>query len=250
MASLTLSPGALNQQPSKLRIIAETRSWLAVEKPAGLVGIREGWASSRSFSLADALREEWQKERSPLHDLGWDGIFPLCSGDPEGPGFLLLAKSIDARDSLKNAMGAGQWEFRHQWITTRRDDLPETLHCDLPLARHRHEPRMLVSHRSGKKTTTTFHRLAQSRYFSLWEAVSPYHRPHQFRLHALECGLVIPGDSLYHPETPVPGELLRLIPPPQRHRFHPWRQSCLTLADEEVIKVPPPPGWAKLLKSF
>ena len=250
MPSLTLAPGRFSPTPQRLRIIRETRRWIALEKPAGVVGIREGWASSRVFSLADALRAEWEAGGAQLRESGWEGIFPICSGDPEGPGIFLLAKTAPDREALKNAMGGGEWRFVHQWIAPRQAGDPPQLRCDLPLARHWQEPRMLVSHKTGKRTETVFEARAVSRYFTLWEAISPYLRPHQFRVHALECGLHVPGDALYHPEAPVPPELLRQVPLAQRTHFHPWRQSALQLNEEEVVTAPPPPGWGKLLKDF
>jgi 23S rRNA pseudouridine955/2504/2580 synthase len=62
---------------------------------------------------------------------------------------------------------------------------------------------MIVSHTTGKKTSTTFRLEQRYRGYAVWTATTTFDRLHQIRLHAAECGVPIVGEARYAKTAPI-----------------------------------------------
>ena len=125
-------------------------------------------------------------------------VFPLSGTGGAVP----FAGNLNLLTKLREEYGSNRWMLRFCFLARSAPELPE-LSCDLPVAIHRSEPRSLVSHRTGRKASTIFHRLFIGEEFSLWEARTSFLRPDQIRLHAAESGFRIAGESVYGQTEPI-----------------------------------------------
>ncbi|MDR0590739.1 MAG: hypothetical protein LBG09_02715 [Puniceicoccales bacterium] len=121
-------------------------------------------------------------------------IYPL---DPELSGIALFGENKTITAALRNAFGSDQMAFRFMLIAKTVAFLADEIACDLPLAPHRQENRMVVSRRTGKKTFTKFKKIEASKSHTLWSAETTLLRRHQIRLHAHEVGIPIFGENIY-----------------------------------------------------
>jgi 23S rRNA pseudouridine955/2504/2580 synthase len=139
----------------------------------------------------------------------------------------------------------------------------EEIVCELPLAPHATEPRMIVSNTTGKKTTTTFRLEKRFRGYAVWTATTTFDRLHQIRIHAAESALPIVGESRYAKTAPIylseikrnyrpAGDGTRIEPPL-------YGELCLHLARiafpgadgrPVVVEAPLPKPFAVLLKKL
>ena len=246
---LSFPAGLLSAEPLRLPILRQTGNWLALHKPAGLAAIRRGYGKEKGFAIGDALRCECERGKPQLEAHGFDGIHSLCAPACEVEGIYLLAKNPASRKALRDAMGSGHFRFYYQFWSVNRPDLPESMECQLPVARHRHEDRALVSHRTGKKTTTHFRRLATLPGADLWQSDSTFDRWHQVRLHASELGIPPLLDELYGGAPELPYEWRKSLPR-QRRAFPTLWQTALSIPQEDPIHLSPPKIWQKLQNTF
>jgi 23S rRNA-/tRNA-specific pseudouridylate synthase len=121
-------------------------------------------------------------------------IYPL---DSELSGIALFGENNAITAALRNALGSDQMAFQFMLIAKTAATLPDEITCDLPLAPHFQENRMVVSHRTGKKTFTKFKKIEASTSHTLWSAETTFIRRHQIRLHAHEVGISIFGENIY-----------------------------------------------------
>jgi 23S rRNA pseudouridine955/2504/2580 synthase len=133
--------------------------------------------------------------------------------------------------------------------------------CELPLAPHATESRMLVSHTTGKKTLTRFNLEQRFRGYAVWTATTTFDRLHQIRLHAAESGLPIMGEARY---AKIPSVMLSEIkrdyrPSPRNPEAPIYGELALHLArvvfpgaDGQMVTVeaPLPKAFGVLLKRF
>lgn len=206
-AFIGFAPPLLGAQPVRLPVLGQGGGLLALNLPGGLAADADPLNPPAAPLVAQALREQLAAGKPELVRLGVrqvQTVFPL---EPQMSGVALYAVEKEAAQVWRNAYGSALLCFRFILICERAAHLPDELECSLPLARHRAGGSVLVSHKSGKKTTTHFRRLAVAKApggkpnplydKELWEASTTYLRPHQIRLHAYESGLKICGESLY-----------------------------------------------------
>jgi 23S rRNA-/tRNA-specific pseudouridylate synthase len=166
-------------------------------------------------SLVAAINRQARAGKPELARLNLTQVFEVYAMEPEVEGLALLANGAPARESLRNAFGSEQVLLQFHFVARDMSAKGERVRaCTLPLARHSKEARMLVSHKTGKKSCTVFEqvRLLDGGY-ALWSATTQYLRVHQIRLHAFEVGLRLPGESLYLAQDcrePAGSEPLRL----------------------------------------
>ncbi|TVR50566.1 MAG: RNA pseudouridine synthase [Puniceicoccaceae bacterium] len=198
---LSLAEGILGPGRWVFPLLFDRGPLLALNKPPG-VAVSQDPLSAEAPNLLTALQGELEREKPQLRRLGIEGIHRINPMDAEISGALLLARDKESGDRYRNALGSSLFRFTYRFLSDGAAPEDE-VSCDLPLARHRLQPRMLISHGTGRKTVTRFRRIGQWGRFALWEAGSSDCRPHQVRVHAVECGIPVLGDSLYG-RRPVP----------------------------------------------
>lgn len=201
------APPLLGPEPVRLPVVAAAEGLLALNLPGGLAADADPLNPQGAPLVAQALREQLAAGKPELARLGLKSVQSVFNLEPEMSGLALYAMSRRAAELWRNAYGSELLRLRFLLICERTPDLPDTLDCDLPIARHRDGGQMLVSHKSGKKTFTSFRRLAVAKMpkgrhnplfeKELWEATATYMRPHQIRLHAHELGLRVCGEGHY-----------------------------------------------------
>lgn len=197
-AYISFPPGSVDDIPLRLPLLWDSAAGVALNKPPGLPAFQDTRFGGGARSILTDLNTRAAAGASQLERLGIHRLSLLNQLEREASGILLFAKDQEARAELKNAMGSSRFTFRYHFLTAAQS-ADSSLSCDLPVAIHRQKPLALVSHRTGKKTSTLFRRLDDFGPCSLWESESEYDRFHQIRLHAAEAGIPVLGDSLYGP---------------------------------------------------
>lgn len=201
------APPLLGAEPVRLPVLGHGQGLLALNLPGGIAADADPLNASGTPLVVQGLREQVATGKPELMRLGIGAAQSIFNLEPEMSGIALFGVNKQGVEFWRNAYGSELLRLRFLLFCERAPDLPDSLECTLPIARHREEAQMLVSHKSGKKTFTTFRRLAVTQQPTgrhnplfdkeLWEASCTYLRPHQVRLHAHEIGLRICGESLY-----------------------------------------------------
>jgi len=190
-------PPLLGFEPRRLAVSRDEGDWLVMDKPTGVLVLEDNWYPKTPV-LTEAVLHQARSEKPELvrNAIGPEGLFAVYNLEPEVAGPVVLTRDPATGEAMRNAFGSARWRFRFELIARAQTGERELL-CNLPLARHREKPVMVVSHQTGKKTATQFRRKEDFGDWSLWEAETDYHRFHQIRVHAAESGLKIPGDTVY-----------------------------------------------------
>lgn len=190
-------------RPLRLPVIADDGDLLALAKPIDALVLPDNWYP-RIPVLVEAIRYQAENgkpefQRLNIPSSGLNAIYGL---DPDVSGVCVMTRSPERAEQLRNDVGSGLCKFRFHLVAEKAPEEDE-LECDLPMARHFTEARMLVSNRTGKKAQTIFRRIDRVGRYSLWEAETDFPRRHQIALHAFECGIHIVGDETYAGGTPL-----------------------------------------------
>ncbi|MDR1435514.1 MAG: hypothetical protein LBI77_03880 [Puniceicoccales bacterium] len=127
----------------------------------------------------------------------------IYSLDRELSGVVLLAKDKETRSILRNVFGSNRAMFSFTLVAKTISTLADEIVCDLPIAQHCQRDFMVISNRTGKKSSTKFRKLEVTKYYTTWSAETYFLRRHQIRLHAHEMGIPIFGEDTYD-QIPVP----------------------------------------------
>jgi len=215
---ITFPSGVLGVDPVRLPVLGQGDGWLAFSKPADMAFGKDVF-SPASPDLLPALQEAVAAQKPQLISLGIAHVGRVHPVETAASGVVVFATNPKAETRLRNAVGSRQWEFVYDLLAQQTSsDAPVALTCDLPLVRHATEPRMTVSHATGKKCETVFTPLHSFGRWTRWEARSAENRPHQVRVHAWECGLHVPGDGLY-------GRVPRVYLSQIKRRYRPGRRD-------------------------
>ncbi len=193
---ITFPPGVLAPEPVRLNILARGTGWFAIDKPAGLLLAPDTLHPEDAPSIVGAIHAAATAGKPQLAALGIGGCARIHAMDAEISGVAVLAADPDAAARMRAALGSGRWHF-HGELVAETVDGPGEFECDLPLVRHASQPRIIVSHREGKRCRTAFTRLQSLGSHALWRAVTAENRLNQIRVHAAESGLRIAGEALY-----------------------------------------------------
>lgn len=255
---ISFGEGRMGDQPVRLDLIEDHPDWIALAKPAGMVVTPDPWYSGRP-DLITALRTDVAAGKRQLTDLGLVAPVAVNRLDRDESGLLLIAKNEAIGTDLRNRVGSGQLRLTYTLLAEGPTDT-EVLESNLPLARHKGQRRMLVSHTTGKKASTQFRRIESFGRTQCWEASTDYGRLHQIRVHGAECELGILGEKIYR-KTPLVylSQLKRRFRrsgkserPIYDHLALHLSRIELRIPDEEgwSVEAPLPKGFQVLMKRF
>ncbi len=181
------------------QIIFSDESILIINKPAGLLSVRDGYDQSLPY-LSSILEKDWGR------------LWMVHRLDRETSGLMVLARDPESHRELNR-------QFRDHLVTKRYhavvQPVPawEEITTDAPLlvnADRRHRTR--VSATRGKPAKTVFKVISKAEQTAMIECQIFTGFRHQIRAHLYALGLAILGDSLYQPsqlEAPtIPARIL------------------------------------------
>ena len=170
-----------------MKILFEDQSLLAVDKPAGLPVLPDGWEPRAPF-LAQILEENYGK------------IFIVHRLDKVTSGVIVFARDAETHRALNIQFERHEAQKRYHAIVESNPKWEEKV-TKFPLRVNvGHKHRTVVDDRNGKPSETRFRML--KRYpAAAWVEASPRTgRTHQIRVHASALGHPLLGDTLYGAE--------------------------------------------------
>ena len=172
----------------KPEILFENDSFIALNKPAGLLSIpdREG----KEPSLKSWLREKY------------GNIFTVHRLDRETSGVIVFAKDEETHKFLSVAFEQRDVEKFYQGLV--QGSLPETKgSIDLPIMEHPAKPGTMVVNKHGKASLTDYEVIEDLGLYSLVQFNIHTGRTHQIRVHMQALGHPIACDELYGDARPI-----------------------------------------------
>lgn len=169
-------------------IIFENESFVAVNKPAGLLSIPDREQSQ--VSLKDMLLEIYGK------------IFTVHRLDKDTSGIILFAKTEAAHKYFSRLFEERKIEKYYQGLV---HGIPtaKTGTIDDPIAEHGVQKGLMIIHRRGKPSVTDYTVIREHKYFSLVQFQLHTGRTHQIRVHCQHIGHPLACDELYGDGKPV-----------------------------------------------
>ncbi len=165
-------------------VIFEDQHLLCINKPAGLLSIRDGYDPSLPY-VASLLE--------PLYG----GLWIVHRLDKGTSGIFLLARTKESHTSMNIAFEHRQVRKTYHAIVADRPPWDEYL-ADLPLkVDGDRNHRTVIDRLAGKPAQTKFRVIKSSGDFSLIEACPLTGYTHQIRAHLLDTGFPILADPLY-----------------------------------------------------
>jgi 23S rRNA pseudouridine1911/1915/1917 synthase len=247
----------LGVDPIRLPVLHDDGEILVLAKPPGVLVQQDSWYP-RLPVLIEAIRYQASQGKPEFVKMGIgpEGLWAVTELDPECAGPVLMARSRDVGENLKNQFGSGDFTFTFEFLS-QSSPAEDSFECDLPIARHARLSRMLVSHTTGKIARTTFSSVDRVGAYTLCQARTCFPRRHQVPLHAFESGLPILGDRIYAKSSPV--MLSRLKRDYQFRRDQEERPLYdgpayylkeLKIGAECTVSMPAPPRWPGLVKQL
>jgi len=167
-----------------IEILYQDEQILAVNKPAGLSVLAEGWQKDADY-LVKVLEAQVGK------------IWVAHRIDKTTSGVLLFARTAEAHRSLNIQFEKHQVEKIYHALVNGAPKWEEKV-TKFPLRVNvGHKHRTMVDNREGMKAETHFKVLRRGAQVSLLQASPMTGRTHQIRVHAYALGFSLLGDSLY-----------------------------------------------------
>lgn len=188
-------PGLLGPKSYRLPLLRNRDNWFALYKPPRLLARAHPW-HKECADLTFGIRSQLTRGKPELRRLGIRSVYFVSGPEYEVGGPAIFAKNKEASDCWRNALGSDKFTFSFLGLSTGVWDRDKG-RCHLPMALHHRENRVVISRKTGKKSSTFFDELGKVPPFLLWRAKSRNPRLHQVRIHASESGLPILGDEIY-----------------------------------------------------
>ncbi len=174
----------------KLRpeVIFENDSFIAINKPAGLLSIPDRMQSEPS--LKDMLLEKY------------GSIFTVHRLDKDTSGIILFAKSEAAHKYFSRLFEERKIEKYYQGLVIGCPAQKKGT-LDAPISEHPTQKGLMVVHRKGKPSVTDYEVLEDLKQFSLIQFQLHTGRTHQIRVHCRNMGHPLACDELYGDGKPI-----------------------------------------------
>lgn len=156
-------------------VLSETDDWIACYKPAG-----------KSVVEATQFLKQAGIKFSIIYEL-----------DPEISGPILLAKTLEVRNFLKNMYGSDGFTFIFYAWGVPHKSCPSEWTCDLSIAWDNQKKRSYPSSTKGKKAATTFQIVQKFGTYHLFKCTTHYLRIQQLQIHSHFSYFDILGDALW-----------------------------------------------------
>jgi 23S rRNA pseudouridine955/2504/2580 synthase/23S rRNA pseudouridine1911/1915/1917 synthase len=228
-------------------ILLETDELLALDKPAGLLAVRDRWDKAQE-TLVDFVRSYLGKNAWAVHRL-----------DKEASGVILFAKNSATRTSLEQQFQKREVHKNyHVFIQGEIDQDKGTI--DLNLSEDPERPgRTKVDRKKGKPSLTHFVVLERFKGVTYLKVTPMTGRQHQIRVHLQALGHPVICDALYGSGRPYYlSEMKRFYkvkkdepekPLMSRLALHAERLTFLTLEDTvQTVESPLPKDFVVFLK--
>ncbi|NCB47982.1 hypothetical protein EOM81_13345, partial [bacterium] len=193
---ISFASRALTENSVRLPVIFENDQIIALDKPVGIFSTFDKFSPNSQKNIAQVLLGNVNKpECQRVGIISPCAVYELEFGMS---GVFMLSKTQAIGNELKNSYGSDLLTFEFIFVTPL-SDMPreKEFSCELPIAKHFNKDESIISHKTGKKSVTTFKFLEQFGAYEMWSAKSSYLRKHQLRMHAFEMGLPILGESIY-----------------------------------------------------
>lgn len=170
----------------KFEIIYETETFVAVNKPAGILSQKD---KSGEDDLAALLTQEWRKQGRAVNFLA-----PVHRLDRNVSGLILLAKSSVGAKQLSVALVAGK--ILRTYLAIAKGDPGESGRFEFRLKKDNATNQVRVA-TDGDEAITEFSRLQKLGNSSLMKIRLLTGRSHQIRVHFSHAGHSLLGDKKY-----------------------------------------------------
>ena len=169
-------------------MIFENDSFIAINKPAGLLSIPDRVQSEPS--LKDMLLEKY------------GSIFTVHRLDKDTSGIILFAKTEAAHKYFSRLFEERKIEKYYQGLVIGCPAQKKGT-LDAPISEHPTQKGLMVVHRKGKPSVTDYEVLEDLKQFSLIQFQLHTGRTHQIRVHCRNMGHPLACDELYGDGKPI-----------------------------------------------
>ncbi len=169
-------------------IVFENENFIALNKPADFLSIPDRTQSATS--LKEILVNKY------------GSIFTVHRIDKDTSGLIIFAKDEITHRHLSLAFEERRVEKIYQGIV-HGSPAQQSATIDAPIAEHHIQKGLMVVHRNGKPSSTTYEVIEDYKTFSLLQFQLHTGRTHQIRVHCKNMGHPLACDELYGDGKPV-----------------------------------------------
>lgn len=169
-------------------IIFENDSFIAINKPSGLLSIPD--RLGQEISLKNILKEKK------------GNIYTVHRLDRDTSGIIVFAKTEEAHKQLSRLFEGREMEKYYQGLVYGKIVNPSG-NIDAPIMEHPGKTTRMMTHAKGKASSTDYTVLESFRLYSWVEFRIHTGRTHQIRVHMQHIGHPIVCDEIYGDPKPV-----------------------------------------------